>query len=531
MSRINQVLHKLFSKILLLALLLGIFLTLTNIPHLFAYLKTSENYTFIGINGGFPDANSYFAKIEQGKEGKWLYEDRFTSEEHQGAFINNFYVFLGHLARIFNLTGVAIFHTARIFCAIILFFAIYLLSGLFFPSSRWRFFVITLSLLPLGFGWIPRLLRLSFNLPDVYLGEGNNFLSLILFPHFTGAVALMILAFYCTIKALNVKKWLKWSILGGLSILGVILMHPYNVIVIGITLVIFLFLLTIKLKKIPFGEILKIGTMGIIPLPLFLYNFYVFKYQQVFKQWTEANNCPVGPLPIYFLGFGISGFLAVIGIIQKFRIKTETKYQILSLWAIVNFFAILLPLGFQRKLIEGAEIPITILGGFGLIWIISKIKKRRWKIIIVALVIVLSSLSIIPIEKDYARAITTQSREIYLDRYEKQAFDWLKQNYGRKHPLVLSKDFRGGYLVWMTGMKVYLGHWTETISFFDGKIDKVNQFMDGQMDRKKMLDFLSKNKIDLIYSGPDEKFNPPESLLGLTKVFENPTIRIFKVNQ
>ncbi len=517
-------------KIIILAFLLGVFLILANIPHLYAYFKTPENHYFVGSNGGFTDIHTYFAKIEQGKEGKWLYQDRFTSEEHQGAFVNNFYVGIGHLARIFNLSSVAIFHIFRVICGIALFLAVYLFSKLFFRKFGWRIFVVTLSLLPLGFGWIPRLLHLNLNLPDVYLGEGNNFISLILFPHFTGAVALMIATFYCAIKLIDTReKWLKWSTLGGLSIIGIIFMHPYNVLVIAIALGLLLILVAWKLKKIPGKEILRLGIMGIIPFPLFLYNFYVFKYQAIFNTWGAENNCPRGPLIIYFIGFGIIGILAIIGLIKKLRIKTETKYQVLCLWGIVNFFAIAIPLSFQRKLIEGAEIPIIILGTFGLIWVINKLKQKYWKITVITLVIIFSSLSIIPIELDYAKLANTQSREIYLDHYEKQAFDWLKANYGDKHPLVLSKDFRGGYLVWMAGMKVYVGHWTETIDFFHGKIDTVAKFMNGEMNRKEMLNFLNENKIDLIYSGADEQFNPPLELLRLTKIYENPTIRIFQV--
>ncbi|MFC1651675.1 hypothetical protein ACFL24_00765 [Patescibacteria group bacterium] len=515
-------------KTIILISLIALFLILTNIPHLVAYFKTPEGMNFVGTNGGFPDANTYFAKMLEGQEGKWLYENRFTSEEHKGAFVNTFYVLSGHFAKWFNLSLVAIFQTARIIFGIALCLAIYFLSSLFFKKFAWRMVVLILSLLPLGFGWILRLVGSNLNLPDVYLGEGNNFLSLILYPHFTAAVALMILTFIAIIKIFTSKKSWLWAIGGGLSCLGIALIHPYPIIVIWIMIALIPAMVIIKFKKIELDKLFKLATVAIIPAPLIIYQFYVFRFQAVFKDWALQNTCPRGPLIIYFLGYGLIAILAIVGIYHIIKNKSKIKYYLVALWGVVNFLAIAIPLSFQRKLIEGAQVPLVILGIIGLIFLFKKFKLKKWTVVsLTSVLIIISSLSIIPILKDYYKPVQAENREIYYSDSEKEAFDWIKTNYDN-YPLVLSKDFRGGYLVWKSNVRVYVGHWSETVNFYDDKVVQVESFFRGKMNISDMKDFLRDNQIDLVYIGEGEEFDPPAEFLGIEEVFSNEKITIFE---
>ncbi len=527
-------------KITILTILIAVFLILTNIPHLNAYSNTPENQNFIGTNGGFPDSNTYFAKMLQGQEGNWFYENHFTAELHDKAFVNTFYLALGHVSRIFDASIITIFHLARILFGIILFFSIYWLSSLFFKKFGWRILTLILSFLPLGFGWILRLFGSDQNLPDVFMGEGNNFLSLILFPHFTAAVALMIVAFIAIIKSFNNKNGWIWTIIGGLSGLLIALNHPYPIIVIWIVvgILVLMELWKIIVKK-SFRKlfcnlaIIKLLAIAIIPAPLIIYQFYIFRFQDVFKDWAAQNTCPRGPLIVYFLGFGLIAFLAIIGLyfIYKQRKSLPLRrqgYQVIALWGIVNFLAMLIPFSFQRKLLEGAQVPLVILGVIGIVYLVRKFKlKKQMLVPSVLVLIIISSLSIIPILQDYAKPVNTQNREIYYSDSEKEAFNWIKENYS-DYPLVLSKDFRGGYLTWKSEVRVYVGHWSETVDFYNGKNDQVNDFFDGKMNISEMRQFLSDNGVNLVYAGVDEDFDPPVEFLGLEKVFGNEGVNIFK---
>jgi len=389
--------------------------------------------------------------------------------------------------------------------------------------------VLILSLLPLGFGWILRLVRSDLNLPDVYLGEGNSFLSLILYPHFTAAVALMIVTFIAIIRLLTNKNTWLWAVIGGLSGFGIALIHPYPIIVIWLTIALIPIISIVKFKHFSFQNLTKLGIVALIPAPLIIYQFYVFRFQEVFKDWAAQNTCPRGPLIVYFLGYGLIAILAAVGLYYIFKSKNKIKYYVIALWGAVNFLAILIPLSFQRKLIEGAQIPLVILGVIGLVFLLQRLKLKRWLTIsLVAVIIAISSLSIIPILKDYYQPVKAQDREIYYSDSEKESFEWIKENYS-DHPLVLSKDFRGGYLVWKANARVYIGHWSETINFYDDKVIQVESFFRGKMNITDMKKLLRNNKIKLIYIGKGEEFNPPVELLGLKKVFDNKVITIFKV--
>src|SRR5437868_9810933 len=90
------------------------------LPYLLAYLWTPPGHQFAGFFFIADDATTYLAKMRQGADGSWLWNDPYTSEPHGGVFLFSFYLLFGHLAALLHLPLIAAYHLARISGAIAL---------------------------------------------------------------------------------------------------------------------------------------------------------------------------------------------------------------------------------------------------------------------------------------------------------------------------------------------------------------------------------------------------------------------------
>src|SRR5260370_26629828 len=90
------------------------------LPYLLAYLWTPPGHHFAGFFFIADDATTYLAKMRQGANGSWLWNDPYTSEPHGGVFLFSFYLLFGHLAALLHLPLIAAYHLARISGAVAL---------------------------------------------------------------------------------------------------------------------------------------------------------------------------------------------------------------------------------------------------------------------------------------------------------------------------------------------------------------------------------------------------------------------------
>ena len=96
---------------------------LSLLPYLLAYLWAPPGHHFGGFFFIADDATTYLAKMRQGAEGSWLWNDPYTSEPHGGVFLFSFYLLFGHLTALLHLPLIAGYHLARISGAVALIIA------------------------------------------------------------------------------------------------------------------------------------------------------------------------------------------------------------------------------------------------------------------------------------------------------------------------------------------------------------------------------------------------------------------------
>src|SRR2546428_5098536 len=104
-----------------LPLLTGLALAVvTAIPYLYAYAVQPSGHVFVGFFYLWDDATTYLAKMREGWEGAWAWENRYTTEPSPPAYLFLFWIVLGHLAAVTHLPLILVVHLARVLGALAL---------------------------------------------------------------------------------------------------------------------------------------------------------------------------------------------------------------------------------------------------------------------------------------------------------------------------------------------------------------------------------------------------------------------------
>src|SRR5207253_9833865 len=90
---------------------------ITPLPYMYSYLVQPHGQLFMGFFYLGDDANTYLAKMQQGWEGAWASQNRYTTESSPAAYLFMFWLALGHIAALTNLPLIAVFHLARVAAA------------------------------------------------------------------------------------------------------------------------------------------------------------------------------------------------------------------------------------------------------------------------------------------------------------------------------------------------------------------------------------------------------------------------------
>ena len=165
---------------------------LVTLPYLFAFQAGTAENEFGGFLINTFDGHSYLAKMQQGNQGNWKFVLPYTAEPGEGAYLFLFYIFLGHFARIIDLPLIAIFHSARVICAIFLLWTLNIFFRFIFENEKAQILGFSIAALGSGLGWIAVIFGKFTS--DFWVAEAYSFLSMYTNPHFSLGLGLMILA-------------------------------------------------------------------------------------------------------------------------------------------------------------------------------------------------------------------------------------------------------------------------------------------------------------------------------------------------
>jgi len=240
------------------------------------------------------------------------------------------------------------------------------------------------------------------------------------------------------------------------------------------------------------------------------------------------------------IGYGLLAPLALIGILSILRNKEhDIKKVFMVSWFFTHATLIFLPFSFQRRLLEGLQLIIAILAVTGLFYlkdILLTTRTRENHIVVfsgspfwVILFIVLFSFSWLQVLVGDIGLYFNEHRNVYISQGKVLAMQWIREN-TKEEDIVISSVESGNLIPAISVRQVYLGHSHQTALSEDKLFEVKNFFL--SHDDKTRIDFLSRQGIDYLFFGQEEKaassFNPAEKNYFI-EVFKNDQVSIYKV--
>lgn len=503
--------HRLFIGVTLLSLLIIL------IPYLAANSAGGGSALFNGFLLNPLDGNSYLAKMRIGWEGGWIFRLPYTADPGQGAYLFLFYIFLGHLARLLNLSLALTFHLARLLVAVFLIYSIYRFCQLAFEGSpAWARRSFVWIALGSGLGW----LVFSFGqaASDLLVPEAYPFLSEYVNPHFPLGLALLLWVF---IWSLQSRLRAKVLILVTGLLLAII--QPFAVVVGGLVLAGTAAWKAIETRRLDWQPVFWFALGG---GPFLAYQFWISTTDPVLSGWNVQNLTPSPALWDLILSFSPALALALLALFRLRKLHLNDTQKLTVVWFAASLVLSVVPFSLQRRFLTGLYVPTIVLACLGIALWVQALKRQR-RLFTLAFTLSLPTLAVILVVASFG--ITTQDPSLYRSTGEQQAFDWLESS-APSGSLVLSGPDTGSLIPVYTNDRVLYGHPFETVEAARMK-SLVSSFYTGDLAAAAALGDLNQWKVDYVFYGPREKkLGAPAFLNQLRPVYQNSDVVIYAVD-
>ncbi|MFB0546083.1 MAG: hypothetical protein ACETWB_04165, partial [Anaerolineae bacterium] len=529
-------------RVVALALLI---LTLSSLPYALGYAVSSPSLTFDGSLLNTEDYHSYLSKMQQGARGDWRCRLLSTPEDHEGAYLQTFYIALGHLSTWTGLSLAQTYHLARLIFGLVLLLVSYLFIAFFLRRRAMRWVAYLLVCFSSGLGWLVHTIAPTqpggISPLDFWFMDAYTFFTIFTVPHFCLAVTSLLLAFTWLLSYFRTYR-VRYVVGAALSavILGAV--HPFTILAFAAVSAVYCLLLWCLRRQIPLRESLAVATAGLAPGPILVYYYHAFRTDPVLRGWQAQNFTP-SPPPLYYVsGYGLVLFLAVLGSLHTIREVARVRGRPLAkaiggalfsqtfhqkgerelfplVWVITVAILSYLPLALQRRMIEGVHIPLCILAAVGLLrGVLPTIyrsrflgrvtellayDRRRARLFMLNLLVAFTVPSNLYLLASTSLAVLQHNPALFHTGAENEAIDWLK-DHGSWTDTVLSSYLIGGYITARIGHRVFWGHWDGTVDLAD-KRKMVEAFFEARTSDRARRAILEKYNVAYLFYGPQER--------------------------
>lgn len=534
----------------------------------------SDRY-FELVHNFYTDYNFYLSRIRQGREGAWTVHEKYTSEPHEGSYLQIMYVFMGQISALVRVpwpNSGDTYHMARVVLACTLLFIMSYGAKTAFKNAFWQ--VIAFLLVVTGGTW-PILVyhmnewRFGGYMPWWTIMDTLQRITFI--PHMLAGQAFIVFLLIALATQETMKRSGNWIFLGILAFVFGIIFPPGLLFVFaayGMYVVIhLLYTLPFKTKK-DFTEwaIVRLGgpaIVGLISAPSLLYLSLVLR---IYPWKRLVDFAVLHPQPFqlseYVLAVGPMLPLGIIGALLVL-IKKEKKFLLFVAWVITWFALIIIfqyipqesPLRFTEML---PQVPLGILAAYFFyqlyVFGVSLIRNKRlqWraqisyavKLISLAVPTLLVVLGICQMYGSWRwqmefvdhkivatmPLVPTGSYVMYPLKDFVSAMIFI-QDATPRTTVILSETTAGNYIPVYSGNTVYVGH-ANTVNTEQKEII-VADFFSGRMGVAGAKQFLTENNLHYIFFGPQEMDDG--GLLDLSaaypflkEIYRNSIVRVYQ---
>jgi hypothetical protein len=513
---------------------------IANVPYIYGHLVAPPGRVFMGDARAFIDTNSYLAWMHQAADGHVLFKDVYTTEPHARMLFHPLFFALGNVARGLGLTVATVHSAARVAFGFAVFVALYPFACLFFrrESSRWMAVVVTS--LSMGFSWLVHVPGVSAVPESWFLTgwvEASTFMAVYALPLFSASLLLMLGTFHLLLRAFAERRSRLAAWAGALGLL-LFSTHFFDTLIVYPVLaayVIVQFLLDEDEEAFRFrlrASALFVAVSVISPL----WNLFSSLVNPVFREHAWEAAVTTTPSFLWVLAcFGLLAPLAAIGVAvvagdRKHPLAPQRNF--LVVWMLALPFLLYLPIPFQRRLVEGGQVPVAMLAACGLCWIADRWRLRP--LVVGALYVCLSLPAVGIFLADDMTTLAADARMQsvagFLDSSMLDAMEWMERNEPRDE-IVLADFEIGNYIPAVSGNVVYIGHSPETLDFW-GKWALVRHFFDASTGDAWRREFVARTGISLIfYSWKEKRLGgfDPAGASWLAPVYRNGEVTLYRV--
>ncbi|TAK11515.1 MAG: hypothetical protein EPO32_11750 [Anaerolineae bacterium] len=488
----------------LLVFTLIVFLV-TLIPYGLGFANQDENRVFTGFFIGVEDGNSYLAKMMRGWMGDWLFRSPYSSADQAGLPALLPYVWLGKLTTPTNqhTQFLILFQALRLVGIGIAVWGTYRFASVFFKELYLRHWVVGLSLLGGGLGWLLALIGqgdLLGSLPLDYISpEAFGFLSVYSLPHLAAARGLLLFGLAAYLRTPQESGSLdRDGLRAGLGWLALSLLQPLTVVVGGLVVALHLCVTGVLAWRgvEGFGWPRWRGALrcalwlGLPPLPVMLWTVLAFARDPYAQAWT-AQNILTTPHPLhYLLGFAILLPFVALGL-RPLWSADRWRAALVFGWLAVVPLLIYIPIPVQRRLAEGvfAVLAVAALAAFQ--------ARPSWKPALLSPAFLTTLFLLL------GGTFTTSGPSgtpVFRSAAEVRAFEAFRDFIPPDSVVLASYDTSNALPAWLP-VRVVTGHGPESLGGREFR-NVAERLMLGRMDPDDIEPFLIEQHIDYIFWKP-----------------------------
>jgi hypothetical protein len=490
-----------------------------SVPFVFAFQYAHSETVFGGFLLNPIDGNTYLAKMQQGFRGEWKFVLPYTAEKSSGAYLFLFYLLLGHISRLINISLVSLFHAVRLIGSIFLLYSIWKFVSQMFDGDK-QFYAFVIMGLGSGLGWLA---VLGGNITsDFWVAEAYPFLSMYTTPHFSIGLGLMIMTL---IKS---KRDFISSALIGLTLA---ILQPFSVVILLLVLILLSIIELIDKEKIDLTRILnseyikKAFGISLFGLPLLLYQYLSIQSDPLLAIWNFQNQTPTPSVFDLLISFSPALFLSVFGI--KAAWKT-TSGRVLLVWGISSIILIFVPWNLSRRFLTGFYVPVGGLAVFGLDNLFQKYRYSLKTGFIILLILIVPTNIIVLFSG--IQAIIQYDQNIFYSSELEECFSWMEENI-KPDALILAEERIGLLIPSQTGRRVIYGHPFETANA-QQELLFVNDFFSKLRQGTLQLNSLYDRDIDyLLITDPELHTDILGDFDSMKTVYQSMGIYLYQISE
>ncbi|HEY3137451.1 MAG TPA: hypothetical protein VGL29_15590 [Blastocatellia bacterium] len=499
---------------------------ITTLPYVVAVLRTPDGQVFTGVLSAYDDTFTYFAWMRQSVDGHILTCDLFTSERQSCEFFLPLWVALGFVSRAAHVPIALTFHAARLLAILPLLFVARTVAASVMKSRTRLRYTQWMYAMSGGLGWLVYGLNnrngrgggVASGSIDLTMPEAIAFRAVFAQVHFTVGTTLLCGAIHLCLSALTHKKTSRAAVAGLLvSLLAVV--HPYMVVVALVVTAAASLAWPLLATVARLQTAQTAATFAGAMFPGVAYLVYLDRSNWLSHEWLRVTDT-LSPAPWeYALGFGALFVLAVPGFVLIWR--TGAPYsRLLFIWCLSQAALLYLPVNFQRRFVEGLQLPLSIAASVAVFYISNRIgrKDRKYRTAFLSCVLVFVSLTSVGfiVGQTISAAspdVADPRRYVSADLFE--SLQWLREN-AQPDAVVFSAYLTGNLTPSMTGLRVFLGHYGQTIRS-DEKGAQVTAFYTNALSDNEARQLFADQQVRYVIYGPFERaiskdFTPPSWL-------------------